>query len=213
MQIIHGTYTACIERTYGAEPTELTQNEEPLHIYVRTDIMRLASTHSTWNIVPFSLSSACPEFERATLEEISSIISTKFNYILLIFKKIISKWCFGITFGLELMCICWESPISSLLCWPSLGFFWRSDHHLNSNFWNSLYHFYCVCFSSQSYGFTRSNQQFMILFNFYIQRLEFGVICEEDNFETCDWFIKQLAFRARRADSDFGIILLTKRYV
>lgn len=42
MQIIHGTYTACIERTYGAEPTELTQNEEPLHIYVRTDIMRLA---------------------------------------------------------------------------------------------------------------------------------------------------------------------------
>lgn len=53
----------------------------------------------------------------------------------------------------------------------------------------------------------------MILFNFYIQRLEFGVICEEDNFETCDWFIKQLAFRARRADSDFGIILLTKRYV
>lgn len=56
----------------------------------------------------------------------------------------------------------------------------------------------------------------MIVFNFYIQRLEFGVICEEDNFETCDWFIKQLAFRAfraRRADSDFGIILLTKRYV
>lgn len=157
MQIIHGTYTACIERTYGAEPTELTQNEEPLHIYVRTDIMRLAryTQYMEYRTI-FTIQRMSRIWKGHTRGNFVDHLY-EFDYILLIFKKIISKWCFGITFGLELMCICWESPISSLLCWPSLGFFWRSDHHLNSDFWNSLYHFYCVCFSSQSYGFTRSN--------------------------------------------------------
>lgn len=53
----------------------------------------------------------------------------------------------------------------------------------------------------------------MILFNFYIQRLEFGVIFVKKTILKRVIDLKQLAFGARKTDSDFGIILLTKRYV